>query len=321
MIHARIIGTGSYLPGDPVTNDDLVARGVDTSDEWVTTRTGIRTRHFVAKGVTSSMIGLEAAKRALDAAGCKATDLDLIIVGTTTPDCVFPSTAALVQDALGIRSGCAAFDVQAVCSGFLYGLAIAEKFIQSGSHKRALIIGSEVLSRFVDWKDRGTCVLFGDGAGAVVLEASGKPGIRATALRTDGSQKSILCVNSNVTDGLVTGDPFVRMDGQAVYKFAVKVLGDVAQEVVDLAGVPRESIDWLVPHQANLRIIQSTARRLGLPMEKVIVTLDRHGNTSAASIPLALDGAVRSGQIRPGQRVVIEAVGGGMTWGAALIDF
>ncbi|MDR1423704.1 MAG: ketoacyl-ACP synthase III [Azoarcus sp.] len=321
MIHARIIGTGSYLPGNPVTNDDLVARGVETSDEWVTTRTGIRTRHFVAKGVTSSMIGLEAAKRALDAAGCKATDLDLIIVGTTTPDYVFPSTAALVQDALGIKSGCAAFDVQAVCSGFLYGLAIAEKFIKSGSHKRALIIGSEVLSRFVDWKDRGTCVLFGDGAGAVILEASDKPGIRATALHTDGSHQSILSVASNVTDGVVTGDPFVRMDGQAVYKFAVKVLGDVAQEVVDLAGVPRESIDWLVPHQANLRIIQSTARRLGLPMEKVIVTLDRHGNTSAASIPLALDGAVRSGQIRPGQRVMIEAVGGGMTWGAALIDF
>ena len=321
MIHARIIGTGSYLPGDPVTNDDLVARGVDTSDEWVTTRTGIRTRHFVAQGVTSSMIGLEAAKRALDAAGCKAADLDLIIVGTTTPDYVFPSTAALVQDTLGIKNDCAAFDVQAVCSGFLYGLAIAEKFIKSGSHKRALIIGSEVLSRFVDWKDRGTCVLFGDGAGAVVLAASDKPGIRATALRTDGSQKSILCVASSVTDGRVTGDPFVRMDGQAVYKFAVKVLGDVAQEVVDLAGVPRESIDWLVPHQANLRIIQSTARRLGLPMEKVIVTLDRHGNTSAASIPLALDGAVRSGQIRPGQRVMIEAVGGGMTWGAALIDF
>jgi 3-oxoacyl-[acyl-carrier-protein] synthase-3 len=321
MIHARIAGTGSFLPGDPVTNDDLVARGVDTSDEWVTTRTGIRARHFVAPGVTSSMIGLEAAKRALEAAGCKPDDIDLIIVGTTTPDYVFPSTAALIQSALGIGNGCPAFDVTAVCSGFIFGLTIATRFIASGSHKRALVIGSEVLSRFVDFNDRGTCVLFGDGAGAVVLEASDKPGIRSTAIHTDGSYQNILYVRSNVTDGKVTGDPFVRMDGQGVYKFAVKVLGEVAQEVIDLAGVSHESIDWLVPHQANLRIIQSTAKRLGLPMEKVLITLDRHGNTSAASVPLALDYAVRAGKIRPGQRVIIEGVGGGMTWGAALFDF
>ena len=321
MIHARIAGTGGYLPGDPVTNDDLVERGVETSDEWIASRTGIRARHFAAAGVTASELALIAARRAIAAAGCAANDIDLIIVATSTPDFIFPSTAVLVQAKLGIKNGCAAFDMQAVCCGFVYGLAMAEKFIASGSHRRALVIGAEVFSRILDWADRGTCVLFGDGAGAVVLEASDKPGIRATALHADGSNHPILWVPGSVADGKVTGDPFLRMDGQAVFKFAVKVLGEVAQEVVDCAGVPRDSIDWLVPHQANIRIIQSTAKRIGLPMEKVVTTVGSHGNTSAASIPLALDCAVRDGRIRAGQRIVLEGVGGGFTWGAALIDF
>ncbi|MDR0633875.1 MAG: ketoacyl-ACP synthase III [Azoarcus sp.] len=321
MIHARIAGTGSCLPGEAVTNDDLVARGIDTSDEWIMTRTGIRARHFAAPGVTASELALVAARRAIEAAGCATEDIDLVIVATSTPDYIFPSTATLVQDGLGIRNGGAAFDVQAVCCGFVYGLAIAEKFIASGSHRRALVIGAEVFSRILDWSDRATCVLFGDGAGALVLEASAVPGVRATALHADGGHHSILCVPGSIADGKVTGDPFLRMDGQAVFRFAVKVLGEVAREVINRAGVSHESIDWLVPHQANIRIIQSTAKRLGLPMDKVVTTVDRHGNTSAASVPLALDCAVRAGQIRAGQRLLIEGVGGGFTWGAALIDF
>jgi 3-oxoacyl-[acyl-carrier-protein] synthase-3 len=321
MIYARIAGTGSYLPGEAVTNDDLVRRGVNTSDEWIAARTGIRARHLAGSGVAASDLALIAARNALDAAACKPNDIDLIIVATSTPDFIFPSTAALVQDKLEIRNGGAAFDVQAVCCGFVYALAIAEKFIRSGSHRRALVIGAEVFSRILDWSDRGTCVLFGDGAGAVVLEASSEPGIRATALHADGSHHSILSVPGNVAAGKVTGDPFLRMDGQAVFKFAVKVLGEVAHEVVETAGVPLESIDWLVPHQANIRIIHSTARRLKLPMDKVVTTVNRHGNTSAASVPLALDAAVRDGRICAGQRVVIEGVGGGFTWGAALLDF
>ncbi|MDR1463174.1 MAG: ketoacyl-ACP synthase III [Azoarcus sp.] len=321
MTYAKIAGTGSYLPGEPVTNDDLLARGVDTSDEWIASRTGIRARHFAAPGVMASELALVAARRAIESAGCEAGDIDLVIVATSTPDYIFPSTATLVQAGLGIRSGGAAFDVQAVCCGFVYGMAIAEKFIASGSHSRALVIGAEVFSRILDWTDRGTCVLFGDGAGAVVLEASSVPGVRATALHADGSNHSILCVPGSIADGKVVGDPFLRMDGQAVFKFAVRVLGDVAQEVAALAGVPHESIDWLVPHQANIRIIQATAKRLGLPMDKVVTTVDRHGNTSAASVPIALDCAARAGQIRAGQRVVIEGVGGGFTWGAALFDF
>ncbi|MDR3213084.1 MAG: ketoacyl-ACP synthase III [Azoarcus sp.] len=321
MIHARIAGTGGYLPGEAVTNDDLLKRGIDTSDEWIAARTGIRARHFAAPGVTASELALVAARRAIEAADCAPDDIDILIVATSTPDYIFPSTATLVQNGLGIRNGGAAFDIQAVCCGFVYGLAMAEKFIASGSHRRALVIGAEVFSRILDWSDRGTCVLFGDGAGAVVLEASSVPGVRATALHADGSNHSILCVPGNVASGKVTGDPFLRMDGQAVFKFAVKVLGEVAQEVVDRAGVSHDSIDWLVPHQANIRIIQSTAKRLKLPMDKVVTTVDRHGNTSAASIPLALDCAVRDGRIRAGQRVVIEGVGGGFTWGAALIDF
>lgn len=321
MIHARISGTGSFLPGDPVSNEDLVKRGIDTSDEWVTSRTGIRARHLAAAHVGSSDLALVAAERAIEAAGCEPEDIDLIIVATSTPDFIFPSTAALLQSRLGIRNGSAAFDVQAVCSGFVYALTIAEKFIRSGSNKRALVVGAEVFSRILDWSDRSTCVLFGDGAGAVVLEASEMPGIRTTALHADGSHHPILCVPGGVAAGQVIGDPFLRMDGQAVFKFAVKVLGDVANEVLEAAGATVDSLDWLIPHQANIRIIQSTAKRLGIPMEKVITTVERHGNTSAASIPLALDLAVRDGRIRPGHRVIIEGVGGGFTWGAALIDF
>ena len=321
MIHVRIAGTGSYLPGEPVSNHDLVARGIDTSDEWVATRTGIRARHLAAADVGSSDLARVACERAIEAAGCEAEDVDLIIVATSTPDYIFPSTAALLQAKLGIRNNCAAFDVQAVCAGFIYGLTIAEKFIRSGSHKRALVVGAEVFSRILDWSDRSTCVLFGDGAGAVVLEASDQPGILASALHADGSHHPILCVAGGVASGQVIGDPFLRMDGQAVFKFAVKVLGEVASEVLDKAGVTPESVNWLIPHQANLRIIQATAKRLGLSMDNVITTVDRHGNTSAASIPLALDVAVREGHLQRGQRIVLEGVGGGITWGAALIDF
>ena len=321
MIYARIAGTGSCRPGNPVSNDDLVARGIDTSDEWIVSRSGIRSRHLAAADVGASDLARVAAERAIEAAGCEADDIDLIIVATSTPDYIFPSTAALVQSKLGIRNGGPAFDVQAVCSGFVYALTVAEKFILSGSHKRALVIGAEVFSRILDWSDRGTCVLFGDGAGAVVLEASERPGILASALHADGSHHPILCVPGGVASGQVIGDPFLRMDGQAVFKFAVKVLGDVAHEVLAQAGVSADSVDWLIPHQANIRIIQATAKRLGLPMERVITTLDHHGNTSAASIPLALDEAVRTGKLRPGHRIVIEGVGGGFTWGAALIDF
>ncbi|PLX76050.1 MAG: 3-oxoacyl-ACP synthase [Azoarcus sp.] len=321
MIYARIAGTGSYLPGEPVSNDDLVRRGIDTSDEWVMTRTGIRSRHLATAEVGSSDLALVASERAIEAAGCEADEIDLVIVATSTPDYIFPSTAALLQSKLGIRNGGPAFDVQAVCSGFVYALTVAEKFIRSGSHKRALVVGAEFFSRILDWSDRGTCVLFGDGAGAVVLEASEQPGIVASALHADGSHHPILCVPGGVASGQVIGDPFLRMDGQAVFKFAVKVLGDVAHEVLDMAGAEVASVDWLIPHQANIRIIQSTAKRLGISMDKVITTVEQHGNTSAASIPLALDLAVRDGRIQRGHRVVIEGVGGGFTWGAALIDF
>jgi len=321
MIYARIAGTGSFLPGEPVSNDDLVRRGIDTSDEWVTTRTGIRSRHLATADVGSSDLALIAAERAIEAAGCEADEIDLVIVATSTPDYIFPSTAALLQSKLGIRNGGPAFDIQAVCSGFVYALTVAEKFIRSGSHKRALVVGAEVFSRILDWSDRGTCVLFGDGAGAVVLEASEKPGIVAAALHADGSHHPILCVPGGVASGQVIGDPFLRMDGQAVFKFAVRVLGDVAHEVLDSAGADVGSVDWLVPHQANIRIIVATAKRLGIPMDRVITTVAQHGNTSAASIPLALDIAVRDGRIQRGHRIVIEGVGGGFTWGAALIDF
>ena len=319
-MYARLIGTGSCLPGLPVTNDDLAARGIETSDEWIVTRTGIRSRYLAEPGTTSSELGLIAAQRALDMAGIAGSELDLIIVATSTPDFIFPSTACLIQGKLG-NKGAAAFDVQAVCAGFTYALGIAEKFIRSGSHKKALIIGAEVFSRILDWNDRGTCVLFGDGAGAVVLEASEKPGILATAMHADGSQNGILNVPGQICGGQVTGDPFLRMDGQAVFKFAVRVLADVAEEVCQAAGLKTNEVDWLIPHQANIRIIEATGKKLGVDRNKVIVTVDRHGNTSAASVPLALDEAVRDGRIQRGQKVLLEGVGGGFTWGAALLEF
>jgi len=319
-MYARVIGTGSYLPGKPVSNDDLAARGIDTNDEWIVTRTGIRCRHLAEAGTTSSELGLIAAQRALEMAGVAAADLDLIVVATSTPDFIFPSTACIIQGKLG-NKGAAAFDVQAVCAGFTYALGIAEKFIVSGSHKRALVIGAEVFSRILDWNDRGTCVLFGDGAGAVVLEAAETPGIMATAMHADGSQFGILNVPGQVSCGQVTGDPFLRMDGQAVFKFAVRVLADIAEEVCAKAGISTADLDWLIPHQANIRIIEATGKKLGVPREKVIVSVDRHGNTSAASVPLALDEAVRDGRIQRGQKVLVEGVGGGFTWGAALLEF
>ncbi len=318
MIYSRVVGTGSVLPGDPVTNDDLVARGIDTSDSWIIERTGIRARHLAPAGVTSSVLGAEAARRALEAAGRTAADVDLIIVATSTPDKVFPSTACLIQAELGV-AGFPAFDVQAVCSGFVYAMTIADKFIRSGSNRRALVIGAEVFSRIIDWEDRRTCVLFGDGAGAVLLEASETPGLLATALHADGSLHEILEVPGNIRDGHVEGSPFIHMDGAAVFKVAVRVLGDIANEVLEQAGMTADQLDWLIPHQANIRILQATAKRLHLPFEKVIVTVDRHGNTSAASVPLALDAAVRDGRLQQGQSVMLQGVGGGFTWGAALL--
>ena len=317
---ARITGVGSYLPGSPVSNNDLIQRGVDTNDEWIVTRTGIKSRHLAETGCTTSDLALEASHRALASAGVDAEALDLIILATTTPDFIFPSTACLLQAKLG-NHGAMAFDVQAVCSGFVYALSIAEKFIRSGSHKKVLVVGAEIFSRILDWEDRATCVLFGDGAGAVVLEASEKPGIIATASHADGSYHGILSVPGNVSGGKVTGDPFLRMDGQAVFKFAVRALSDVAGECLEAAGLASTEVDWLIPHQANTRIIESTAKKLGLSMEKVVVTVDRHGNTSSASIPLALDAAVRDGRVQRGQKIMLEGVGGGFTWGAALLEF
>ncbi len=317
---ARIAGVGSYLPGLPVSNDELARRGVDTTDEWIVTRTGIRTRHLAEAGTTSSEMAFEASCRALESAGVKADELDLIIVATSTPDYIFPSTACLLQGKLG-NVGAMAFDVQAVCSGFVYALNIADKYIRSGSHKKALVVGAEVFSRILDWKDRTTCVLFGDGAGAVVLEASETPGVLATAAHADGSQNGILSVPGQVCGGQVTGDPFLRMDGQAVFKFAVRVLFDVAKECCDNAGLATSDVDWLIPHQANIRIIESTAKKLGIPMSNVVVTVDQHGNTSAASVPLALDAAIRDGRIQRGQKIMLEGVGGGFTWGAVLLQF
>jgi 3-oxoacyl-[acyl-carrier-protein] synthase-3 len=319
-VHSRITGTGSFLPGAPVSNAALIAaHGLDSSDEWIVERTGIRSRHLAGEGVAASDLAYEACKRALGAAGRPANDVDLIIVATSTPDYVFPSAAALLQAKLGVSNGGAAFDLQAVCSGFAYALAVADKFIRSGSHKCALVVGAEVFSRILDWNDRGTCVLFGDGAGAVVLEASDTPGILATAMHADGSHHGILSVPGQVCGGKAVGDPFLRMDGQAVFKFAVKVLADVAHEVLAAAKMTTDQLDWLIPHQANVRILQSTAKKLHVPPEKCVVTVDRHGNTSAASIPLALDEAVRSGKVSTGDTVLLEGVGGGFTWGAALL--
>ena len=319
MIFSRIAGTGSYLPGAAVTNDDLVARGVDSSDEWICDRTGIRARHLASPDQTSSMLAEPAARAAMAAANINADDVDLLIVATSTPDYVFPSTACLLQARLGIPD-CAAFDVQAVCSGFVYAMATADHFIRSGKYRCALVVGAEVFSRILDWSDRSTCVLFGDGAGAVVLKACATPGLLASALHAVGSQADILRVPGQVAGGAITGDPFLRMDGQAVFKFAVRVLADVAREVTDCAQVGIAQVDWLIAHQANLRILSATARRLGLGPDKLVVTVDRHGNTSAASIPLALDTWVRAGRIRSGQKILLAGVGGGFTWGAILLE-
>jgi len=322
--YSRIAGTGSYLPPNRVSNEALAAQlardGVETSDEWIVERTGIRARYFAAPDVTSSELAVHAARHALEAAGRTAADIDLIIVATSTPDMVFPSTACILQNKLG-AFGAAAFDVQAVCSGFVYGLTIADSMIRSGAATRALVIGAEVFSRILDFKDRTTCVLFGDGAGAVVLEASEQPGILATDLHADGRHVEILCVPGNVSGGQVLGDPLLKMDGQAVFKLAVGVLESAARAVLHKAGRSEADIDWLIPHQANIRIMQSTARKLKLPMDKVVVTVAEHGNTSAASIPLALDVAVRRGQVKRGDTVMLEGVGGGFTWGAVLLDF
>ena len=317
-MRSRIAGTGSYLPAQVLTNDDLARRGVDTSDEWVRSRTGILQRHIAAEGELSSDLAYHASRRALEAAGMAAGEIDTIIVATTTPDVVFPSTACILQDRLGLRGG-PAFDVQAVCSGFVYALSIADAMIRAGTARSALVVGAETYSHILDWSDRRTCVLFGDGAGAAVLVPSAEPGIVATRLHADGSQRGILSVPGQVRDGKVAGRPFLQMDGQAVFKFAVRALTDVADEALADAGLPRTAIDWLIPHQANLRIMDATAKRLGVPHERVVVTVDRHANTSAASVPLALDEAVRDGRIRPGQHVMLLGVGGGFTWGSALV--
>ena len=321
--YSRITGTGSFLPPRRLTNDALAAQlaldGIETSDQWIVERTGIRARHFAAPDVGSSDLAVEAARRALEAADVDAASIDLIIVATSTPDMVFPSVACLVQQKLGV-AGCAAFDVQAVCSGFVYALTVADSMIRTGAASKALVIGAEVFSRILDFKDRGTCVLFGDGAGAVVLEASDEPGILATDLHADGRHVAILCVPGNISGGKILGDPLLKMDGPAVFKLAVGVLESAARTVLEKAGRTASQIDWLIPHQANIRILHSTAKRLKLPLEKLIVTVDQHGNTSAASIPLALDESVRSGKIRRNDTVLLEGVGGGFTWGAVLLD-
>ena len=320
--YSRITGTGSYVPPRRLSNADLVAelatKGVETSDEWIVERTGIRARHFVDDGVYSSDLALEACKGALQAAGLDAKDIDLIIVATSTPDMVFPSTACILQNKLGANGG-AAFDVQAVCSGFVYALTVADAMIQTGAANKALVVGAEVFSRLLDFNDRTTCVLFGDGAGAVVLEASDTPGILASDLHADGKHVGILCVPGHIANGHILGDPLLKMDGQAVFKLAVGVLESAARATLAKAGKTEADIDWLIPHQANIRIMQSTAKKLKLPMDKVVVTVDQHGNTSAASIPLALDAAVRAGQVKPGQTLMLEGVGGGFTWGAVLL--
>jgi 3-oxoacyl-(acyl-carrier-protein) synthase III len=322
MPYAKIIGSGGYLPPRVVSNDalaaDLATRQIETSDAWITERTGIRQRHLADPGVTTSQLAIEAAKRALEDTGVEASELDLIIVATSTPDFIFPSTACLVQAGLG-NQGAAAFDVQAVCSGFVYALTTADSFIRAGRAKKALVIGAEVFSSILDWNDRGTCVLFGDGAGAIVLQASDEPGIIEAELNADGSQMKILHAAGNVAHGQVVGDPFLRMDGQAVFKLAVTSLSASANNVCARAGITLDDIDWLVPHQANVRIINFLGRRLGLGDDKTVVTVDQHANTSAASVPLAFDTARRDGRIKEGDLVLMQGVGGGFTWGSVLV--
>ena len=323
QVFSRIAGTGSYLPEKVLTNDDL-AKFVDTSDEWIASRTGIRERHVAAEGETTGDLGYQAAMRALEAAGVDAKELDLIVVGTTTPDLIFPSTACLIQHRIG-ADGCPAFDVNAACSGFVYALTVADKFIRSGAAKTALVIGAETLTRMVDWSDRTTCVLFGDGAGAVVLKADTETGILSTHMHADGGKKELLWNPVGVSVGFKPGEDNagvrINMSGNDVFKYAVKALDSVVEETLQANGLDRHAIDWLIPHQANLRIIEATAKRLDMPMERVIVTVDKHGNTSSGSVPLALDEAVRSGKVQRGQLVLLEAFGGGFTWGSALLRY
>jgi len=324
-LYSKIVGTGSYLPPKRVTNDELARqlaeKGVETSDEWIVSRSGISARHYAAPDVMSSDLAVFASQRALEAAKLQPNDIDLIILASSTPDHLggFPSTACVVQRKLGITNGAAAMDVQAVCSGFVYAMSVADSFIKSGAHKNVLVIGSEVFSRILNFEDRTTCVLFGDGAGAIVMSASNEPGVLASKLHADGSHGHILCVPGSVNDGVLAGSAYLYMDGPAVFKLAVSVLDKVAREVLHIAQVDAAEVDWLIPHQANIRIMQGTAKKLGLSLDKMVVTVDQHGNTSAASIPLALDQAVRDGRVKPGQNVMMEGVGGGFTWGAVLV--
>jgi len=317
-MYSKIIGTGSYLPARTLTNFDL-EKIVDTSHDWIVSRSGITERHVAADNEMTSDLALQASLRAIEAAGISADQIDLVIVATTSPDQIFPSTACILQDKLGIRNCGAAFDMQAVCGGFVYALNTADLYIRGGQAKTALVVGAEVLSRILDWNDRATCVLFGDGAGAVVLQASEAPGIIASKLHADGSHRGMLKAEGNIRNGAVQGEPFIKMEGQAVFKFAVKVLSEVVEEVLEENNLSGSDIAWLIPHQANIRIMEATAKKLGLNMDNVIVTVATHGNTSAASIPLALDTAVRDGRIQSGQNILLEAVGGGFTWGAVLI--
>jgi 3-oxoacyl-[acyl-carrier-protein] synthase-3 len=323
-LYSKIIGTGSFLPPRRVTNHELAAqlaeKGIETSDEWIVSRSGISTRHYADPGMQTSDMAVEASRRALEAAGMTGNDIDLIIVATSTPDHFggFPSTACVVQRKLGITNDCAAFDLQAVCSGFVYAVSVVDSLIKSGAHKNVLVVGAEIFSRILNFEDRTTCVLFGDGAGAVVLTASKTPGVLATKLHADGKYADILCMPGNVSAGAVAGSAYLYMDGPAVFKLAVSVLDKVANEALKMADMSAAQIDWLIPHQANIRIMQGTAKKLGLPLDKMVVTVGQHGNTSAASIPLALDQAVRDGRVKPGQTVMMEGVGGGFTWGAVL---
>ena len=322
MIYSRIIGTGSYLPEKVLSNADL-EKMVETSDEWIFSRTGIRERRVAAENQSTTDLAQEAATRAMDAAGVTKDEIDLIILATTTPDRIFPSSACLLQDRLDIH-GCAAFDVQAVCTGFVYALGIADKFIKTGSAKCALVIGAETLSRIVDWTDRSTCVLFGDGAGAVVVKASDTPGIISSHLHADGKYKELLHVPAGISqdfEKVKAGEAYIQMQGNEVFKMAVNTLGRIVDETLDASGMKKSDIDWLVPHQANIRIINATAKKLGMSLDNVVVTVDRHGNTSAASIPLAFDEAVRDGRINPGDTVLMEAFGGGFTWGSVLFNY
>lgn len=324
-IYSRVLGTGSYLPPGRVTNQELADRlaqqGIETSDEWIVARTGIHARHFAESNVTTSDLALAAAQRAIEAADIDPQAIDLIVVATSTPDFVFPSTACLLQNKLQIKNGGAAFDIQAVCSGFAYAVATVDALIRSGQHRTALIVGAETFSRILDFNDRTTCVLFGDGAGAVILQASDEPGVLSSALHADGSYAGILCTPGHVNGGVIAGSAFLHMDGQAVFKLAVNVLEKVAVEALQKADLSPDQVDWLIPHQANIRIMSHTCRKLGLPQERMVVTVGEHGNTSAASIPLALDVAVRDGRIKRGQNVLIEGVGGGFTWGASVIRY